>query len=668
MASKQSDSVTSSELQNSGNNYIEEVNDQGSTQSSLTPSLTEAEVSQSTSRNHKKKEQHKKSDSYASPLPVTSSDASKKIISKMKDLLSPEGLHSASSKRHRPTPNAMDIDDNPHGLKRVVLDRTKKLQRKKSILHSNPMRATSCDASRELISKIKDLYRGRVLPIEQKYGLYEFCLQTDGPIEDAEFDAKPMVLLLGQYSTGKTTFVRHLVGGDYPGMHIGPEPTTDKFMALVHGEQDDAEDDDGYELVEHTAEERNHDQNAETEITGRIMRGNSLTVTPELPFSGLSSCGTGFLSSFVGSVSNAPLLKHVTLIDTPGVLSGEKQRSRSYNFAKATKWFADRSDLILLLFDAHKLDISDELKDIIKCIRPHNDDKIRCILNKADGVTREQLVRVYGSLLWSMGKIFDSPEVVRVYTGSYWDEPLQHDDFQSMFESDEWLLIHELINLPKSCIERKVNELVKRIRMIKVHVCILAYLKKQMPYWFRKKIARENLIQNLDKVFNAVQSEYKLSEGDMPDINEFAQCLMEVKDFSKFKTIDKEILRTLDDMITCDIPAIMKGAGGITGPRGDASKKQRSTRDGKDPNVGYSDKHIKRKGNLGRIVFIIIIVAIILCLVFVMSTSRGQGFIYSFSFPSSEDIYSFLFPSSEELVRDVSSEELVRDVSSEESM
>jgi hypothetical protein len=74
--------------------------------------------------------------------------------------------------------------------------------------------------------------------------------------------------------------------------------------------------------------------------------------------------------------------------------------------------------LILLLFDAHKLDISDELKEVIETIRPHNDDKIRCVLNKADGVTREQLVRVYGSLMWSMGKIFNSPEVVRVYTGS----------------------------------------------------------------------------------------------------------------------------------------------------------------------------------------------------------------------------------------------------------
>ena len=67
--------------------------------------------------------------------------------------------------------------------------------------------------------------------------------------------------------------------------------------------------------------------------------------------------------------------------------------------------------MILFLFDAHKLDISDELKDVIEVVRPHNDDKIRCVLNKSDAVTREQLVRVYGSLLWNMGKIFSSPEV-----------------------------------------------------------------------------------------------------------------------------------------------------------------------------------------------------------------------------------------------------------------
>lgn len=27
---------------------------------------------------------------------------------------------------------------------------------------------------------------------------------------------------------GKTTFIKHLLGREYPGAHIGPEPTTDR--------------------------------------------------------------------------------------------------------------------------------------------------------------------------------------------------------------------------------------------------------------------------------------------------------------------------------------------------------------------------------------------------------------------------------------------------------
>jgi EH domain-containing protein 1 len=38
----------------------------------------------------------------------------------------------------------------------------------------------------------------------------------------SELSAKPQILLLGQYSTGKTSFIRKLIGCDYPGIHIGP--------------------------------------------------------------------------------------------------------------------------------------------------------------------------------------------------------------------------------------------------------------------------------------------------------------------------------------------------------------------------------------------------------------------------------------------------------------
>ena len=86
------------------------------------------------------------------------------------------------------------------------------------------------------------------------------------------------------------------------------------------------------------------------------------------PLQGLAQYGNGFLAKFEAASCANKLLEEVTLVDTPGVLSGEKQRiERTYNFIDVCGWFAARCDLILLLFDPHKLDISDEFKQVRWC-------------------------------------------------------------------------------------------------------------------------------------------------------------------------------------------------------------------------------------------------------------------------------------------------------------
>ena len=90
--------------------------------------------------------------------------------------------------------------------------------------------------------------------------------------------------------------------------------------------------------------------------------------------------GNAFLTRFECSKLDSPVLNGMSLIDTPGVLSGEKQRiKRGYEFEEVVKWFADRVDMILVLFDAWT------------CLDPAQGVTWGCHLN--DGETRLNMVK-----------------------------------------------------------------------------------------------------------------------------------------------------------------------------------------------------------------------------------------------------------------------------------
>ena len=101
----------------------------------------------------------------------------------------------------------------------------------------------------------------------------------------------------------------------------------------------------------------------------QVIPGNALAVDKSKQFRPLSKFGGAFLNRFQCSLLRSPVLKCVTMVDTPGILSGEKQRvDRGYDFVGVLRWFAERVDRIILLFDANKLDISDEFRRSIEAI------------------------------------------------------------------------------------------------------------------------------------------------------------------------------------------------------------------------------------------------------------------------------------------------------------
>ncbi|KAI1720662.1 cytoskeletal-regulatory complex EF hand domain-containing protein [Ditylenchus destructor] len=391
-----------------------------------------------------------------------------------------------------------------------------------SWLNGNNPKQKDQDVLETVSDGLKKIYKQKLYPLEDYYRFHEFHSPA---LDDPDFNAKPMILLVGQYSTGKTTFIRYLLEQDFPGIRIGPEPTTDRFIAVMYGEEG-------------------------------CVPGNALVVDSTKQFRALTKFGNAFLNRFQCSTLKNEVLNSVTIIDTPGILSGEKQRiDRGYDFSGVLEWFAERVDRIILLFDAHKLDISDEFKRCIEALSG-NEDKIRIVLNKSDMVDHQQLMRVYGALMWSLGKVFKTPEVARVYISTFWDNPLHYDINRRLFQDEKHDLFGDLQSLPRNAALRKLNDLIKRARLAKVHAYIIAELRKQMPSMIGKEKKKKELIQKLDKIFDQLQKEHNISPGDFPDVNKMREHLQNA-DFQKFNAIKPRLLEVVDNMLATDIARLM---------------------------------------------------------------------------------------------------------------
>lgn len=182
---------------------------------------------------------------------------------------------------------------------------------------------------------------------------------------------------------------------------------------------------------------------------------------------------------------------------------------------------------------------------------------LRCILNKADQVDRQRLMRVYGALMWSLGKVIKSPEVLRVYIGSFWDQPLMYDENAQLFEMEEKDLMQDLKDLPRNSAVRKINELVKRVRLCKVHAYIISHLKEQMPMLMGHAKKQKELLENLPQVFRSVLKKYNLAPGDFPEITDFKGKLAE-HDFTKFSTLKQRMIDDAEQVLGVEFPRLME--------------------------------------------------------------------------------------------------------------
>lgn len=83
---------------------------------------------------------------------------------------------------------------------------------------------------------------------------------------------------------------------------------------------------------------------------------------------------------------------------------------------------------------------------------------------------RQKLMRVYGALMWSLGKVVKSPEVLRVYIGSFWDQPLMYEDngkpfaFCTLFTWVHFFLCLSYVLLAAQLFEMEEKDLMRDLK------------------------------------------------------------------------------------------------------------------------------------------------------------------------------------------------------------
>mmetsp|Transcript_27809 Transcript_27809/g.57460 ORF Transcript_27809/g.57460 Transcript_27809/m.57460 type:complete len:142 (+) Transcript_27809:2-427(+) len=96
-------------------------------------------------------------------------------------------------------------------------------------------------------------------------------------------------------------------------------------------------------------------------------------------------------------------------------------------------------------------------------------------------------------------------------------------------------LMSDLASLPRLGAVHKINDMVKRLRQIRVLVLIEDHLRKKMPMLGKDKKKKE-IIRDLPVFFRDIMEKHELSPGDFPEIQTFKKFLQQT-DISSFPRI-----------------------------------------------------------------------------------------------------------------------------------
>ena len=255
---------------------------------------------------------------------------------------------------------------------------------------------------------------------------------------DATLKWKPIVLIIGNYSSGKSTFINELVGQQI--QRTGQAPTDDSFTIIT----------------------------SDPKVPDGETPGSTLVNDENMPFQHFKGFGEKLISHVCLKQVSCPLLENMAIIDSPGMIDATSENDRGYDYMKVLGEFAKMADLIVLMFDSHKAGTIKESYDTIRNTLPEKSGEHRIVfvmsrIDECDNLS--DFTRSYGTLCWNMSQMTgrkDIPHIYLTYAPSVVDQskvaegwPQEREELVEKIKQAPGFRINHILE----DIDRQVNEL-----------------------------------------------------------------------------------------------------------------------------------------------------------------------------------------------------------------
>ncbi|XP_055300874.1 sarcalumenin isoform X3 [Sitodiplosis mosellana] len=385
------------------------------------------------------------------------------------------------------------------------------------------------------LKDLKKIYENAIKPLEV---LYKYRDLSNRHFGDPEIFSKPLVLLMGPWSGGKSTIINYLTDNEYTDFSLktGAEPSLPYFNILTYGE------------------------------TEEVLDGTQLSA--DWTFSGLQKFGQGLTDRLRGLKLPSNLLKKVNIVEIPGILEVRKHVSRIFPFNDACQWFIDRADIIFLTYDPSKLDVGPETEAILDQLKGR-EYQTRILLNKADQVHPEELLRVQGALIWNISPLMSSQQPPVMYTVSLWSHPFEENTPVRLLQAQEKALLQDLAQAIEHRIENKIASARRFAVRVRNHAkmvdCYLTtYYNHKTLFGNKKKISGE-IIEHPQTyhIYEGLSTLTNISRYDLPD-PEVYRDFFKLNPLYEFKKLSETCtyfrgcpINKLDVSIAYDLPELV---------------------------------------------------------------------------------------------------------------